>query len=184
MTKVLCETQEINSALEKMAVDLASLPGDAPWAVVGIRRGGEHLAQRLAELLTKQVGTEIPLGYVDIALYRDDGFDPHDWPQVGVTSIPFELRSYTVVLVDDVLYTGRTVRAAIDAIIDYGRPLAIRLAVLVDRGLQELPIRADTVGFHFKTKADEHVDVHLIEQGAEADQVTLGLRGTGDEDIP
>ena len=183
MTRVVFETEEIHLALEKMADDLAQRASDAPWAVVGIRRGGEHLANRLALMLRKRIEAEVPVGYVDITLYRDDGFGPHDWPQVGVTDIPFELRSHTVILVDDVLYTGRTVRAAIDAIIDYGRPLAIRLAVLVDRGLRELPIKADTAGFHIETSPTQHVGVHLVDQGAERDRVTISPKGLGNEDV-
>ena len=182
MTKILYNAEEIDQALDKMADTLEQTPHDASWAVVGIRRGGEHVATRLVERLREKTGEDVPLGFVDITLYRDDGFGPNDWPEVGVTQLPFELRKHTVILVDDVLYTGRTVRAAIDAIIDYGRPLAIRLAVLVDRGLRELPIRADSIGFSLQTAPDEHVDVHLRARGAEADMVTLGARGNGKEE--
>ena len=182
MTTVLYNADEIEQALARMADELGETPEGSPLAVVGIRRGGEHLATRLAELVRTRTSQEVPVGFVDITLYRDDGFGPNDWPVVGVTDIPFVLREHTVVLVDDVLYTGRTVRAAIDAIIDYGRPQAIKLAVLVDRGLRELPIRADWVGFSLQTTPEEHVDVHLQERGAEADMVTLGAKGNGDEE--
>ena len=182
MTTVLYNADDIERALQSMADELLVTSEDASLAVVGIRRGGEHLATRLAGLLSERTGEDIPVGFVDITLYRDDGFGPNDWPVVGVTEIPFELRQHTVVLVDDVLYTGRTVRAAIDAIIDYGRPMAIRLAVLVDRGLRELPIRADWVGFNLQTTPEDHVDVHLHDRGVEADMVTVGPRGNGGEE--
>lgn len=181
MKKTIYDATEIQQALNRMADSFPMSSTDAPWAVVGIRRGGEHLAARLATLLGQRVGAEIPVGYVDITLYRDDGFGPNDWPEVGVTEIPFPLKEHTIILVDDVLYTGRTVRAAIDAIIDYGRPKAIRLAVLVDRGLRELPFRADSAGFELKTTPNEHVDVLLSADGGEGDQVTVGPRGNGEE---
>ena len=181
MTEMVYDSKQITGALETMANSFDRTPGDAPWAVVGIRRGGEHLAVRLAELLGQRVGATIPVGFVDITLYRDDGFGPNDWPQVGVTEIPFTLKEHTIILVDDVLYTGRTVRAAIDAIIDYGRPKAIRLAVLVDRGLRELPFQADCAGFELETTPDEHVDVVFAADGAEADMITVSPRGRGDE---
>ena len=145
-----------------------------PLAVVGIRRGGDVLAERLAGLIEKRQGKRPPLGVVDITLYRDDGFGPHQFPQVGVTNIPFDVTAHTVLLVDDVLYTGRTVRAALDVILDYGRPRAVRLAVLVDRGLHELPIRADAVGLSLHTQKHEHVDVRLAENGAPEDAVVIG----------
>jgi pyrimidine operon attenuation protein/uracil phosphoribosyltransferase len=134
------------------------------------------LAKRLAHLLFQRTGEEPPLGFVDITLYRDDGFGPHEFPKVGVTHIPFDLQTYTVVLIDDVLYTGRTVRAALDAILDYGRPRAVRLAVLIDRGLRELPIAADYVGTTLATTRDQHVDVQLIESGAQEDAVIVQTR--------
>jgi pyrimidine operon attenuation protein / uracil phosphoribosyltransferase len=175
--KVALDAAGIARALDSMAEALAKDP--APIAVVGIRRGGEHLAKRLAPLLEKRTGHEIARGVVDITLYRDDGFGPHDWPEVGVSEIGFDLASHTVVLVDDVLYTGRTVRAAIDAILDYGRPRAVRLAVLVDRGLRELPIRPDAVGLVLDTEPDQHVDVQLKEGGAAADAVVIGPKKGG-----
>ena len=181
MNKMVYEANEISKALNSMADSIQASGIDAPWAVVGIRRGGEHLAIRIAKLLGERVGVDIPLGFVDVTLYRDDGFGPNDWPEFGVTEIPFVLKEHTVILVDDVLYTGRTVRAAIDAIIDYGRPKAIRLAVLVDRGLREFPFRADTAGFELTTTPDEHVDVVLAKNGDETDMVTVGPRGNGEE---
>ncbi|MBI3178922.1 MAG: bifunctional pyr operon transcriptional regulator/uracil phosphoribosyltransferase PyrR [Deltaproteobacteria bacterium] len=174
--RVVLDAAAVHKALTAMAEGLLARKSDAPLALVGIRRGGEPLAQRLARLIAKKVRHEPPIGKVDITLYRDDGFGPHDWPVVGVTEIPFDLTAHTVVLVDDVLYSGRTVRAAIDAILDYGRPRAVRLAVLVDRGLRELPIGADVVGLSLSTKPNEHVDVQLVETGAQADQVVVRAR--------
>ena len=173
MSKVALDAAGIDRALRKMADDLASRKGDGPWAVVGIRSGGEPIAERLAEHLCSKTGQEPARGTVDVMLYRDDGFGRTDWPEVGVTDIPFDLKSHTVILVDDVLYTGRTVRAALDAILDYGRPRAVRLAVLVDRGLRELPIGADAVGHVLDTSVADHVDVQMKSSGAEADAVIL-----------
>ncbi|OGQ92127.1 MAG: hypothetical protein A2289_05025 [Deltaproteobacteria bacterium RIFOXYA12_FULL_58_15] len=176
MPRTVLDAKGISEALDAMAEAIASRPQDGPWAVVGIRRGGEPLAHRLVKRLTEITGKEPAVGTLDITLYRDDGFGPHEWPQVGITEIPFDLHAHTVVLVDDVLYTGRTVRAALGAILDYGRPRAVRLAVLVDRGLRELPIRADAVGLQIETQPSEHVDVQLEVTGAAADAVVVGER--------
>ena len=113
------------------------------------------------------------LGMVDITLYRDDGFGPNDWPDVGITEIPFRLREHTVVLVDDVLFTGRTVRSALGAILDYGRPRSVRLAVLVDRGHRELPIQSDFTGTVLETELNDRVEVMLTEAGAESDSIIV-----------
>lgn len=171
--RVVMTAEEIQSALEAMAATLCSRPGDGPWAVVGIRKGGENLAHRLAKLIAARTDHEPPLGMVDITLYRDDGFGPHDWPELGPTHIEFDLRKHTVVLVDDVLYTGRTVRAAMDALLDYGRPRALRLAVLVDRGLHELPIGGDAVGRTVQTIPSEHVDVRVSSEPSPTDAVVV-----------
>ncbi len=176
MTRVL-DAAGIAKALAAMADAIAGRAEDGPWAIVGIRRGGEHLARRLTELLRAKVGRDkVVLGFVDITLYRDDGFGPNDWPEIGATDILFAPRDYTVVLVDDVLYTGRTVRSALDVMLDYGRPRAVRLAVLVDRGLRELPISADFVGHRMTTTANERVDVRLTESGAADDAVEVSER--------
>jgi pyrimidine operon attenuation protein/uracil phosphoribosyltransferase len=169
----------IEAAIRDMAQTLCAREADRPLAILGIRRGGASLAHRLRGHIASRTGTEPPMGMVDITLYRDDGFGPHDWPVIGPTRIDFELRRHTVVLVDDVLYTGRTVRAAIDAVIDYGRPRAIRLAVLVDRGLRELPVRGDAVGLTLETNPDEHVDVSLAPGPSSEDAVVVGPRATG-----
>jgi len=139
--------------------------------VVGLQTGGVRLARRLADTLTRIVGTEagggdgedesdvVPVGTLDVALYRDDiGLRPV-MPE-AVTAIPVDLSGRTVVLVDDVLFTGRTIRAALDALTDFGRPRSVQLAVMVDRGHRELPIRPDYVGKNLPTRRDEVVDVH------------------------
>ena len=116
------------------------------------------------------------MGEVDITLYRDDLYTGLEKPVLGDTRIPFQLTGATVVLVDDVLFTGRTVRAAVDMLMDYGRPAVIRLAVLVDRGHRELPIAADYVGRRIETAKSDRVQVHLVEAGASTDHVTLEAR--------
>ena len=184
MSEILFDADGIEDALGRMAEALCGARADGPFAVVGIRTGGEFLAQRLAALIEKRREQKPPLGVVDVTLYRDDGFGPQEWPRVGVTHIPFRLKEYTVVLVDDVLYTGRTVRAALDAILDYGRPKAVRLAVLVDRGLRELPIGADVVGFTVATTAADHVDVRLRAAGNASDAVLVNKVGAGTEGAP
>ncbi len=154
--------------------------GVAGIALVGIRTGGLHLAHRLRRTIEQIERATVPLGAVDIALYRDDvGVAGRIHPTIGATELPFALDGVRVVLVDDVLYTGRTVRAALDALMDFGRPRAVQLAVLVDRGLRELPIRADHVGMTIETSADELVRVALTETpGVTDDQVVVGRRPT------
>lgn len=169
--------------LRRMASEIVERnSGVSGLALVGIRTGGLYLAQRLQRLLGELARHEgarheggagagdaaagddaPPLGTVDITLYRDDVFQGLPRPQIGATELPFDLEGVTVVLVDDVLYTGRTVRAALDALMDYGRPRAVQLAVLVDRGFRELPIRADYVGVAVETTREESVRVQLCE---------------------
>ncbi len=131
--------------------------------LVGIQRRGVPLAHRVAEAIREHEGTTVLVGALDITFYRDDLSLVAQQPVVKGTAIPFDLNDSTVVLVDDVLYTGRTIRAAMDALIDFGRPQAIRLAVLVDRGHRELPIRADHVGKNVPTSREEVVHVMLDE---------------------
>jgi pyrimidine operon attenuation protein / uracil phosphoribosyltransferase len=179
--KPILDADAIERAISSMADALVGRKNDAPWAVVGIRRGGEALAHRLAACIERLTGQAPPVGTVDITLYRDDGFGPHDWPVVGTSRIGFDLPKHTVILVDDVLYTGRTVRAAVDAILDYGRPKAVRLAVLVDRGLRELPIAADATGQTIETRPDEHVTVRLGSASSAEDVALIEPRATGHE---
>ncbi len=131
--------------------------------LVGIRRRGVPLAERLAALIREIEGIHVPVGKLDITLYRDDLTALADQPLVHATEISIDITNKTIVLVDDVLYTGRTVRAAMDAIIDFGRPKSIQLAVLIDRGHRELPIRADYIGKNVPTSRKEIIEVRLQE---------------------
>ena len=135
--------------------------------LVGIQRRGVPLAGRIAAAIEEHEGAAIPVGALDITFYRDDLSLVAQQPVVKGTAIPFDLNGKTVVVVDDVLFTGRTIRAAMDALVDFGRPQAIRLAVLVDRGHRELPIRADHVGKNVPTSRDEIVRVLLVETDGE-----------------
>ena len=141
--------------------------------VVGIRRRGVYLAQRIAECLGQIENRPVPVGALDITLYRDDFQVKTNNPVVGTTEIHEDINDKVVVLVDDVLYTGRTVRAALDELIDFGRPKQIQLAVLVDRGHREFPIKADYVGKNVPTSESEMVEVHLTELD-DCDEVILG----------
>jgi pyrimidine operon attenuation protein / uracil phosphoribosyltransferase len=137
--------------------------GTAGLALVGIQRRGVPLAHRIADAIAEHEGVSLPVGALDITFYRDDLSLVALQPLVKGTDLPFDLNGATVVLVDDVLYTGRTIRAAMDALVDFGRPQAIRLAVLIDRGHRELPIRADHVGKNVPTSREEVVRVHVEE---------------------
>jgi len=137
--------------------------GTEGLCLVGIRNRGVFLASRLAQLISRIENTEVPVGALDITLYRDDLTLVANKPLVRKTEIDFDITDKIVVLVDDVLYTGRTVRAALDALVDFGRPKAIQLAVLIDRGHRELPIRADYVGKNIPTSRSETVEVRLEE---------------------
>lgn len=148
-------------------------------ALVGIQRRGVPLAGRIAEAIRENEGVDVPVGALDITFYRDDLSLVAQQPIVKGTDIAFDLNGRTIVLVDDVLYTGRTIRAAMDALIDYGRPQAIRLAVLVDRGHRELPIRADHVGKNVPTSREEVVKVTLEETDGE-DAVEIERRPGSD----
>jgi pyrimidine operon attenuation protein / uracil phosphoribosyltransferase len=147
--------------------------GAGELALVGIAARGDDLARRLAEELRRIEGVEVPVGVLDITFYRDDIGMRAEAPEVHETRIDFDVTGRTVVLVDDVLYTGRTIRSALDALVDFGRPRAIQLAVLVDRGHRELPIRADYVGKNIPTRTDEQVRVKLQETDGE-DAVEVG----------
>jgi pyrimidine operon attenuation protein/uracil phosphoribosyltransferase len=148
---------------------------EGPLYLVGIRTGGAYLAQRLVELVAATGEARPLLGAVDISLYRDDVFSGLPKPEIGPTELPEPVDGKTIVLVDDVLFTGRTVRAAMDVLADYGRPRAVKLAALVDRGRRELPIQPDFVGVSVQTTASESVRVMLKERG-EPDRVVLRER--------
>ena len=163
LTRIAHEIVERNRTLDDLAL-------------VGIRSRGEHLARRLAEQLQQIAGRAVPTGALDITLYRDDLMRQPVGPQplVRSTEIPFSIDDRVILLVDDVLYTGRTVRAALDALIDFGRPQAIQLVVLVDRGHRELPIKADYVGKNLPTSRRESVQVRLEEVDGDDEVVING----------
>ncbi|HEY1100186.1 MAG TPA: bifunctional pyr operon transcriptional regulator/uracil phosphoribosyltransferase PyrR, partial [Myxococcota bacterium] len=145
----------------------------ARLAIVGVRTGGAHLAVRRAKELEPLIGHLPDVGILDITLYRDDVLASGALPLLKSTEIDFDVDGRPVVLVDDVLFTGRTIRAALDALLDLGRPAAVRLGVLVDRGLRELPIAADYVGRAIETSRDERVEVRLVEEGHDSDAVLI-----------
>jgi pyrimidine operon attenuation protein/uracil phosphoribosyltransferase len=150
--------------LQRLCREIAAAFGNnEDMALVGIRTRGLHLAQRLAVMLQDNLQREIPLGALDITLYRDDLSELSGSPIVRPTEIPFTLRDRTVVLVDDVLFTGRTIRAAMDALLDHGRPDRIWLAVLADRGGRQLPIQADFMGLKLDVPLDRRVSVKMQE---------------------
>ena len=158
--KVVLHEDDIQRALTRIAHEIAERDPDAhSLAIVGIHRRGAFLANRLHDLLEGLQDTAIPLGDLDIGFYRDDVASRPDAPVVHASHIDFDVTGRTVVIVDDVLFTGRTVRAAIDALFDYGRPERVQLAVLADRGHRELPIRPDFVGKNLPTRREEMVDV-------------------------
>jgi pyrimidine operon attenuation protein/uracil phosphoribosyltransferase len=162
----------LDRALTRIAHEILERNGGAKdLAFVGLRTRGVTLAQRLAVKLTSIDGTTVPVGTLDITLYRDD-LDMRGAPVIRGTDIPFSIKNKTVVLVDDVLYTGRTVRAALDALIDLGRPMMIQLAILIDRGHRELPIRPDFIGKNLPTSKRESVAVRLREHDGE-DRVVI-----------
>jgi len=163
----------MSRALQRMAVEiLESARGTDDLLLVGIQRRGVELAERIARLIEKEEGVAVPRGALDITLYRDDLGTVGPKPVIGETHLPGDLTGKHVVIVDDVLYTGRTVRAALDELADFGRPKRISLCVLVDRGGRELPIQADIVGKVLKTAPGDRVDVQVEELDGR-DQVDL-----------
>jgi pyrimidine operon attenuation protein/uracil phosphoribosyltransferase len=164
-TRQVMDAQAVQRALVRIAHEIVERGhGTANLALVGIRSRGVHIAQRLQRILHEiEGGDPVPFGVVDITLYRDDLDRRMQNPVVQGTSIDFPIDGRRILLVDDVLFTGRTIRAAMDAIVDFGRPQAIQLAVLVDRGHRELPIRADYVGKNIPTALQEEVAVRLAE---------------------
>ena len=170
--RLLLDGEAISKALSRIAHEIIERNDDEGLeqvALVGIQSRGAPLASRLRRLVEERSGTELPVGALDITFHRDDvhvrdgGRPPGRQPTVRATSIAFPIEGMTVVLVDDVLYTGRTIRAAIDALFEFGRPARVQLAVLVDRGHRELPIRPDYVGKNLPTGRDERIQVELVE---------------------
>jgi pyrimidine operon attenuation protein/uracil phosphoribosyltransferase len=172
---VVIDREDLRRTLVRIAHEIVEKnPGGERLGLVGIHTRGAVLASRLHTLVGELSGSEIPLGDLDISFYRDDleSRQPGAQPVVHASHLDFELDGRTVVLVDDVLFTGRTVRAAVDALFDYGRPDRIQLAVLVDRGHRELPIRADYVGKNLPTSRDQRVNVR-VEETDGVDEVSI-----------
>lgn len=166
--KDLLSGKDIDRILSRMAHEVIERNrGSENLCLIGIQRGGVHLARRLSMKIREIEHVELPIGSLDISLYRDDIGMRAGHPVVRKTDIPFRLNDMRVVLVDDVLFTGRSIRAAMDALMDFGRPAQIQLAVLIDRGHRELPIRADYVGKNIPTSRAETVAVQLAEEGRE-----------------
>lgn len=171
------DADEVRRAIVRIAHEILERNrGPQNLGLIGILRRGAPLADRIGAVIARIEGVEVDVGRLDIALYRDDY--PQRRPTVGVSSVPFDVTGKRIVLVDDVLFTGRTVRAAISAMMDLGRPAAIQLAVLADRGHRELPIRPDYVGKNLPTALSEHVEVHLTEIDGE-DAVFLCRQDVG-----
>lgn len=177
----LMDTGEIRRAMTRIAHEILERnKGAADVVLVGIAARGDDLARRLADEIERIEGARIPVGVLDITFYRDDIGMRAEAPEVHETRIGFDITGRTVVLVDDVLFTGRTIRSALDALVDFGRPTAIQLAVLVDRGHRELPIRADFVGKNLPTRRDEQVRVALAEvDGEDAVEVQESAHASG-----
>ncbi|MDA8099291.1 MAG: bifunctional pyr operon transcriptional regulator/uracil phosphoribosyltransferase PyrR [Nitrospiraceae bacterium] len=172
---LILDSTGIERALTRISHEiLEKNRGAREIGLIGIQRGGVHLAHRLAVKIREIEGAPVPVGSLDITMYRDDLGTRKSQPVPQATDIPFDIQDKVIVLVDDVLFTGRTIRAAMNSIMDYGRPKRIQLAILVDRGHRELPIRADFVGKNLPTSSKEKVEVMLAEDGGEEKVVILG----------
>jgi pyrimidine operon attenuation protein/uracil phosphoribosyltransferase len=175
--KVVLQEEEVGRALTRIAHEILERNAHDPaLALVGIHRRGAFLARRLHALLEELLGVDVQLGDLDIGFYRDDVSTRPEAPVLHASHIDFDITGLTVVIVDDVLFTGRTVRAAIEALFAYGRPERVQLAVLVDRGHRELPIRPDYVGKNLPTSKSEHVHVRLRELDG-VDEVAIAAGG-------
>ena len=173
LSSVIFNEKDISRAVTRIAHEiLEKNKGADKLALVGIRTRGATLAQRLAKKINEIESTTVSLGILDITLYRDDLGTSKQSPEVKKTDISFSLEGKEIVLIDDVLYTGRTIRAAIDALIDFGRPATVQLGVLIDRGHRELPIRPDYIGKNLPTSKSNQVQVHLKEDDG-VDEVML-----------
>ncbi len=173
MAKELLNKKDMERIISRIAHEIIEKnKGTENLCVVGIQRGGVHLAKRLANRIKDIENVDIAVGSLDISLYRDDIGIRKEQPVVRKTEIPCDITDKKIVLVDDVLFTGRSIRAAMDALMDFGRPAQIQLAVLIDRGHKELPIRADYVGKNIPTSMSESIEVQLEEEGLE-DRVLL-----------
>jgi pyrimidine operon attenuation protein/uracil phosphoribosyltransferase len=172
--KLLMTAEEMDLVLARISAEIVEkLSPQDEIAIIGIRRRGVHLARRLCDKVGAILKRSIPMGILDITLYRDDLTAITNHPMLRETLIEFDINNLCLVLVDDVLYTGRTIRAALDGIMDLGRPKRVQLAVMIDRGHRELPIQADYVGKHVQTFAGETVEVRLKEEDQEERVVLL-----------
>src|SRR5512145_50605 len=173
----LLDARAMSRALQRMAVEILELAhGTDDLVLIGIQRRGVELSDRIAQLIREQEGADVPRGALDITLYRDDLGTVGPKPVIGETHLPGDLTDKHAVIVDDVLYTGRTIRAALDELADFGRPQRISLCVLVDRGGRELPIQADVVGVRVETQRGDRVDVRITELDG-VDEVVLVPKG-------
>jgi pyrimidine operon attenuation protein/uracil phosphoribosyltransferase len=168
---VLADVQ-FDRALARMSYQILERNEDLKsLAIVGIRTGGEILGKRVVSHIEQISGVKLPFGVIDISLYRDDIANADESPVLQAVELDFPISGTTIVMVDDVLYTGRTVRAALDAIIDFGRPSQVQLAVMVDRGFHEFPIQPDYTGLQLKTEKSDFVRIRMKEQGVARDAV-------------
>ena len=170
--EVIFDAEQVDRTIDRLTAEIVeSKPEFNQFCLVGIRTGGAILAQEIKNRLDKILKTDVSYGVIDINLYRDDWSQATKRPQVGRTEIDFSIDNKDIILVDDVLYTGRTIRAAMDALMDFGRPQRVELLVMVDRGHRELPICANFIGRVIETDHADQVNVHLDED--EADAITL-----------
>ncbi len=180
MTTLLMNAEDMNRAITRIAHEiLEKNKGTGDLALVGIRTRGVVLANRLRDKINEIEKTTVDLGILDITLYRDDLATNKDKPVLRDTDIPFPIDGKKVVLCDDVLFTGRTIRAAIDALVDFGRPAEVQLAVLIDRGHRELPIRPDYVGKNIPTSKDMRVKVHMTGEDQEDKVIVINKQEQG-----
>ncbi|MGH7896919.1 MAG: bifunctional pyr operon transcriptional regulator/uracil phosphoribosyltransferase PyrR [Candidatus Binatia bacterium] len=174
-TRQVMDAQSVQRTLVRIAHEILERnKGTADLALIGIRSRGVHIADRIAATIQGIEEVELPRGIVDITLYRDDLSRAEQTPHVRGTEIPLSIEGKRIVLIDDVLYTGRTIRAAMDALMDFGRPENIQLAVMIDRGHRELPIRADYVGKNLPTSRQQSVQVRLVEMDGVDDVIVEG----------
>ena len=171
--KEIMSAADIERCLDRLACQiLEQVPEHESIALVGIQRRGADLAARLCRLLSERAGRDLPCGELDINLYRDDWTTSKSTPNINATRIDFPVEDKTIILIDDVLFTGRTIRSALEAILDFGRPRCVKLLVLIDRGHRELPIQADFTGKTVSTERDRQINVFLKERDG-LDQVVL-----------
>lgn len=175
---LVVDGETIDRAIARMSYQILERnPDIARLAIVGIRTCGEHLGHRIRQKIKEIAGKEVPFGVIDITLYRDDLSQSHSQPTLKGTDLPFSVSGAHIILIDDVFYTGRTIRAALDAIVDFGRPASVQLAVLVDRGHRELPIRPDYIGKNLPTQRQEVLKVRLSEQQYDDGVYMVGTGG-------